>query len=131
MLYRSHECMNRWCILSQFFQFLFHNVQNCVVNSAFTIVELNPLVPSVLYIGRLTQNFNLKSDPKKKFLWASRLWVCRPKEPILGYDTRNYEKKNSYNNMLYNLLDKRRISIELRLLLTLSIHAAKRSSFPV
>ena len=33
--------------------------------------------------------------PSKKFLWASRLWVGRRKEPILGYVPKNYVKKNS------------------------------------
>ena len=40
------------------------------------------------------QNFNLRRDPQKKFLWASRLWVGRRKEPILGYVPKKDEKKN-------------------------------------
>ena len=32
---------------------------------------------------------------KKNFLWATRLWVGRRKEPILGYVPKNDEKKNS------------------------------------
>ena len=39
------------------------------------------------------QHFNLGRDSQKKFLWESRLWVCRRKETILSYVTRNYEKK--------------------------------------
>ena len=29
---------------------------------------------------------------KKNFLWASRLWVSRREEPILGYVPKNCEK---------------------------------------
>ena len=32
---------------------------------------------------------------RKNFLWGSRLWVGRRKEPILGYVQKNDEKKNS------------------------------------
>ena len=38
-------------------------------------------------------DFIIRRDHKKKFLWASRLWVGRPKEPILGYVPKNDEKK--------------------------------------
>ena len=38
-------------------------------------------------------DFNLRSDHEKNFLWASRLWVGRRKEPILGYVLKNYNKK--------------------------------------
>ena len=37
----------------------------------------------------------LEGTIKKNFLWASRLWVGRRKEPILGYVPKNDEKKNS------------------------------------
>ena len=37
--------------------------------------------------------FNLRRDHHKNFLWASRLWVGRQKEPTLGYVPKNYEKK--------------------------------------
>ena len=40
-------------------------------------------------------NFNLRSDPQKNFLWASRLWVGRQKELILSYVAKNDEKKKS------------------------------------
>ena len=40
-------------------------------------------------------DFNLRRDHQKKFLWASRLWVGRRKEPILGYVSKNDEKNNS------------------------------------
>ena len=40
-------------------------------------------------------DFNLRSDYQKNFLWASRLWVGRQKEPILGYVSKNDENKNS------------------------------------
>ena len=41
-------------------------------------------------------NFNsiLRRDHQKIFLWASRLWVGRRKEPILGYVPKNDEKNN-------------------------------------
>ena len=42
-----------------------------------------------------TFDFNLRRDHQKNFLWASRLWVGRRKEPILGYVPKNDEKKNS------------------------------------
>ena len=47
--------------------------------------------------GILSQNlqFNLRRDPRINILWASRLWVCRRQEPILGYITKTYEEKNS------------------------------------
>ena len=42
------------------------------------------------------RNFNsiLRRDHQKIFLWTSRLWVGRQKEPILGYVPKNDEKKN-------------------------------------
>ena len=40
-------------------------------------------------------DFNLRRDYQKKFLWASRLWVGRRKEPISGYVPKNNEEKNS------------------------------------
>ena len=39
-------------------------------------------------------------DHQKDFLWASRLWVGRRKEPILGYVPKNYVKKNSCSKVL-------------------------------
>ena len=42
-----------------------------------------------------TFDFNLRRDHQKNFLWASRLWVGRRKEPILGYVPKKDEKKNS------------------------------------
>ena len=41
-------------------------------------------------------NFNsiLRRDHQKNFLWASRLWIGRRREPILGYVPKNDEKKN-------------------------------------
>ena len=42
-----------------------------------------------------TFDFNLRREHQKNFLWASRLWVGRRKEPILGYVSKNDEKKNS------------------------------------
>ena len=42
------------------------------------------------------RNFNsiLRRDHQTNFLWASRLWVGRRKEPILGYVPKNDEKNN-------------------------------------
>ena len=40
-------------------------------------------------------NFEIRRDHQKNFLWASRLWVSRRKEPILSYAPKNNEKKNS------------------------------------
>ena len=56
----------------------------------------NPFVPSVLNWVCLTKifNFNLRKDPQKNFLWASRLWVGRQKDPMLSYVAKNDEKKN-------------------------------------
>ena len=50
----------------------------------------------------LDQNFdfNLRRDHQKNFLWASRLWVGRRKEPILGNVPKNDEKKNSVHKEL-------------------------------
>ena len=42
-----------------------------------------------------TFDFNFRRDHQKNFLWASRLWVGRRKELILGYVPKNDEKKNS------------------------------------
>ena len=41
------------------------------------------------------RNFNsiLRRYIQKNFLWASRLWVGRRKEPILGYVPKNDEKR--------------------------------------
>ena len=57
-------------------------------------------------------DFNLRRDRQKNFLWASRLWVGRRKEPILGYVPKKDEKKNSggkglmvTNQTAFNKLD--------------------------
>ena len=42
-----------------------------------------------------TFDFNLRRDHQKNLLWASRLWVGRRKEPILGYVPKKDEKNNS------------------------------------
>ena len=42
------------------------------------------------------QNFDflkIRMDHQKKFLWASRLWVGRRKEPILDYVPKHDKKK--------------------------------------
>ena len=54
---------------------------------------LNPLVPSSHKSARIAKTSILKLEGTiKKILWASRLWVGRRKEPILGYVSKNYEK---------------------------------------
>ena len=52
------------------------------------------------------RNFNsiLRKDHQKNFLWASRLWVGRRNEPILGYVPKNDEKKNLAHKGLNNPL---------------------------
>ena len=53
----------------------------------------NPLLPSAAYIRRSAKIFILiKEGSSKKFIWASRLWVGRRKEPILSFIMKNYEK---------------------------------------
>ena len=47
--------------------------------------------------------FQFKKASSKKFLWASQLWVGRRKEPILGYISKNYEKKNSGSKVVTNI----------------------------
>ena len=48
-----------------------------------------------VHMASLSKNFdfNLRRDHQKNFLWASRLWVGRRKDPILGYVAKNYEKE--------------------------------------
>ena len=41
---------------------------------------------------------------KKNFLWASRQWVCRRKEPILGYVPKQ-DEKNSGGKWLTHLYE--------------------------
>ena len=65
--------------------------------------EFNPLLPSAHKSAEIAKISILKlKGTIKKFLWASRLWVGRWKEPILGYDSKNYEKKNSGSKGLKN-----------------------------
>ena len=52
-------------------------------------------MPSAAFMRRSAKIFNLRRDHQKKFIWASRLWVGRRKEPILGYVSKNYAKNNS------------------------------------
>ena len=39
-------------------------------------------------------DFKIRRDHEKNFLWASRLWVGRRKEPILDYIPKNDEKNS-------------------------------------
>ena len=49
----------------------------------------------VSYMPRSAKILNLNKERiiEKNFLWAPRLWVGRRKEPILGYVTKNNEKR--------------------------------------
>ena len=47
-------------------------------------------------------HFRLVRDLQRNFLLTSRLWVCRRKESILRYVTKNDEKKNSGTDGLIN-----------------------------
>ena len=61
-------------------------------------IFFNPFPPSVpIYMASFSKtfDFNFRRDHQKNFLWASRLWVGRRKEPIVGYVPKNDEKKNS------------------------------------
>ena len=51
-------------------------------------------------------NSNLRSYHQNKFLWATRLWVGRRREPILGYVPKYDEK----NNLVHKGLKKMKIS---------------------
>ena len=71
------------------------------------LIYFNLFVPSVLaHYSTFDQNldYNLRRDPQKNFLWASRLWDGRRKEPILSYVTKN-EKENSGTNGLMHRID--------------------------
>ena len=61
-------------------------------------------------MATLTKNFNfsLRRDyqKKKKFLWASHLWVGRWKEPIFGYVPKNNEKKKNLGGLRLKYLKK-------------------------
>ena len=50
----------------------------------------------------LNFDFKIRRDHQKNFLWTSRLWVSRRKEPILGYVPKNDENKNSGSKGLTN-----------------------------
>ena len=50
--------------------------------------------------------FYFKKGLSKKILWASRLWVGRRKEPILGYVPKDDEKMNLvHKGLTLNCLD--------------------------
>ena len=55
------------------------------------VYRVNPSLSSVPYMAPLVNiYFNFRRDHKK--ILASRLWVGRRKEPILGYVQKNNEK---------------------------------------
>ena len=70
----------------------FHFKHACKNNSHATslLITFNTCCPLSLKF----QFYFKKESSKKNFLWASRLWVGRRKEPILGYVPKNNEKKN-------------------------------------
>ena len=79
------------------------------------LIIINPLLPSVLYMPLSAKffYFNLRRDHQKNFLWASRLWVRRRKEPILCYVPKNYVKNNSCSkglSIMFNLLRSKGLS---------------------
>ena len=45
----------------------------------------------------------LKRDHQKNFLWSSRLWIGRRKEPFLGYVPKNDKKKKSAGKKLISI----------------------------
>ena len=64
--------------------------------SAFKSVIITLFILACPYgIVKQKFRFQFKKGSSKNFLWASRLWVGRRKEPILGYVPKNYKKKNS------------------------------------
>ena len=64
------------------------------------MIKLTPFLASF----SKTFDFNFRRNHQKKFLWASRLWVGRRKEPILAYVQKNNEKKNSGGKWLKLLI---------------------------
>ena len=81
----------------RFFSVLVYIVIIVWCESSYMIsLNFNPLLPRVLNIGRLTKiSISIKEGIiKKNFLWASRLWVGRRLEPILGYVPKNDETNN-------------------------------------
>ena len=67
------------------------------INYTYGLKWLNPLLPSAHKSARIGKRLILELEGiiKKNFLWASRLWVGRRKELILGYVSKNYKKGNS------------------------------------
>ena len=58
--------------------------------SSAEIFNVNPLTPSWIHKSSLTKILFIKYEGIiKKILWASRLWVGRRKEPILGFVQKN------------------------------------------
>ena len=59
-------------------------------------------------VSHFTENFNsiLGRGRQKNFLLASRLWVSRRKEPILGYVSKINEKKNLVHKGLFQVISK-------------------------
>ena len=64
---------------------------------------IDPLTPRSTQLSPFTEiQFYFKKGSSKKFLWASRLWVGRRKEPILGY-VRKKRRKNEFGPLRVNI----------------------------
>ena len=86
-------------ILGQFDDFIFKLYKRS------NFFYFNPLTPRCPLSPKF--QFYFKKGSSKKILWALRLWVGRRKEPILGYVSKNDEKKN----LVLKGLKKMKISI--------------------
>ena len=71
-------------------------------NKNYTICLSHKCLAFYIYIWRLAKKFwfQFRKVSSKNFLWASRLWVGRRKDPILSYITKNDEKNNPGTNGL-------------------------------
>ena len=96
----SHLISNNWNFQLRF---------DIILSTSFRTFEsqwINPVVPSANRSARNCKNFDpkIRRDIQKIFLWASRLWVGRRNEPILGYGSKGLKKwkfqslfKNSFS----------------------------------
>ena len=80
------------------------NARNKFLPSKFRLIleRINPLTPRRTHGVPFQQNFNsiLRRYHQKNFLWASRLWVGRRKEPILGWVQKNDIKKLVHKGLI-------------------------------
>ena len=89
-------------------------------------------MPSAHKSVRIAKISNLKLEGiiKKISKWATPLWVGRRKEPILGYVSKNYEKKNSGTKGLTEAIIKMNGYLELTVVYDMSYYV-KLSSLPI